>query len=76
VTFRERIDIGPTNLTPQEVQDVVQEMGDTYKGNAYHLLQRCAVLATFSAELAEDVCCGSDACTSIPSRGRWRWALS
>jgi hypothetical protein len=41
VTFRERQVIGTTSLTPQEVQDAVQEMGDVYKGNAYHLLQRC-----------------------------------
>jgi hypothetical protein len=51
VTFRERIDIGPTNLTAQEVQDVVQEMGETYKGNAYHLLQRNC--NTFSNELCK-----------------------
>ena len=41
MTFRERQVIGTTSLTPQEVQDAVQEMGDVYKGNAYHLLQRC-----------------------------------
>lgn len=41
VTFRERQVIGTTSLTPQEVQDAMQEMGDVYKGNAYHLLQRC-----------------------------------
>lgn len=41
VTFRERIVVGDTSLTPQEVQDVVQDMGEVYKGNAYHLLQRC-----------------------------------
>jgi PPPDE putative peptidase domain len=41
VTFRERLVIGQTSLTPQGVQDAVQEMGDVYKGNAYHLLQRC-----------------------------------
>ena len=40
MTFRERQVIGTTSLTPQEVQDAVQEMGDVYKGNAYHLLQR------------------------------------
>lgn len=42
VTFRERLVIGNTSLTPQEVQDAVQDMGGVYKGNAYHLLQRCA----------------------------------
>ena len=27
-------------MTPQHVQQAVQEMGEQYKGNAYHLLQR------------------------------------
>ena len=40
VTFRERIKIGETSLSPQEVQVTVQEMGESFKGNAYHLLQR------------------------------------
>lgn len=40
VTFRESIEIGETTLSPQEVQQVVHEMGMTYKGNRYHLLQR------------------------------------
>lgn len=46
MTFRERQVIGSTSLTPQEVQDAVQEMGDVYKGNAYHLLQRCVETRT------------------------------
>lgn len=40
VIFRESIQVGTTQLSPQRVQQVVQEMGETYKGNAYHLLQR------------------------------------
>lgn len=51
VTFRERVDIGYTNLSPQEVQDAVQEMGEVYKGNAYHLLQRNC--NTFSNDLCK-----------------------
>lgn len=27
-------------MSPQRVQQAVQEMGEQYKGNAYHLLQR------------------------------------
>ena len=41
VTFRERIKIGDTSLTAQEVQDAVQEMGVAFRGNSYHLLQKC-----------------------------------
>lgn len=40
VLFRESIQVGTTQMSPQRVQQVVQEMGETYKGNAYHLLQR------------------------------------
>ena len=45
VTFRERIRIGSTAMTAQEVQDTVNEMGGAFRGNSYHLLQKCA--ATF-----------------------------
>ena len=27
-------------MSPQQVQQAVQQMGETYKGNSYHLLQR------------------------------------
>jgi len=40
VTFRESVEIGETALSPQEVQQVVHEMGFAYKGNRYHLLQK------------------------------------
>ena len=40
VTFRESVEIGETALSPQEVQQVVHEMGSAYKGNRYHLLQK------------------------------------
>lgn len=31
--------MGDTSLTPQQVQHLVQQMGQHYKGNKYHLLQ-------------------------------------
>lgn len=37
--FRESILMGETSLTPQQVQHLVQQMGQHYKGNKYHLLQ-------------------------------------
>ncbi|GAB4820977.1 hypothetical protein N2152v2_008023 [Parachlorella kessleri] len=51
VTFRESVPIGETSLSPQEVHAVVQQMGRTYRGNQYHLLQmNCN---TFSSDLCE-----------------------
>ncbi len=32
--------MGETDLTQQEVQQLVSRMGNEYKGNRYHLLQR------------------------------------
>ncbi|DBA96750.1 TPA: hypothetical protein ACH3X1_015589 [Trebouxia sp. C0004] len=40
VLFRESVLVGHTQMSPQHVQQAVQEMGEQYKGNAYHLLQR------------------------------------
>lgn len=40
VIFRESVLVGTTHMSPQRVQQAVQEMGEQYKGNAYHLLQR------------------------------------
>ena len=40
VIFRESIVVGETTLSQQEVQQLVHSMGETYKGNRYHLLQR------------------------------------
>ena len=40
VLFRESVLVGETSMSPQRVQQAVQEMGEQYKGNAYHLLQR------------------------------------
>jgi hypothetical protein len=40
VLFRESVVVGETSLTPQQVQQAVQELGQEYKGNRYHLLQR------------------------------------
>ena len=49
VVFRERILVGTTELSPQQVYRVVQELGREFKGNRYHLLQmNCN---TFSSEL-------------------------
>ncbi|GIL72375.1 hypothetical protein Vretimale_4154 [Volvox reticuliferus] len=40
VVFRESIPMGETDLTQQEIHHLVQRMGNDYKGNNYHLLQR------------------------------------
>jgi len=39
VLFRESIEMGETDLTPAQVQALVQQMGQQYKGCQYHLLQ-------------------------------------
>mmetsp|Transcript_31077 Transcript_31077/g.69004 ORF Transcript_31077/g.69004 Transcript_31077/m.69004 type:complete len:204 (-) Transcript_31077:621-1232(-) len=40
VLFRESIYMGETDLTAVEVQQLVSKLGQEYKGNRYHLLQR------------------------------------
>eukprot|EP00983_Pelagomonas_calceolata_P110164 1159639-Pelagomonas_calceolata.AAC.8 len=40
VFFRESIYMGETNFSPAEVQQLVYKMGEAYRGNKYHLLQR------------------------------------
>ena len=40
VVWRERVVVGETDMNPQEVQEVVQQLGNEYRGNAYHLLER------------------------------------
>ncbi|EFJ49855.1 hypothetical protein VOLCADRAFT_73996 [Volvox carteri f. nagariensis] len=40
VVFRESIPMGETTMTQQEIHHLVQRMGNEYKGNNYHLLQR------------------------------------
>ncbi|KAG2494192.1 hypothetical protein HYH03_007550 [Edaphochlamys debaryana] len=40
VIFRESVPMGETNLSQQEIHHLVQRMGNEYKGNNYHLLQR------------------------------------
>lgn len=40
VTFRESIPLGETDLTQAEIHALIQHMGNEYKGNKYHLLQR------------------------------------
>ena len=32
--------MGDTNFSPAEVQQLVYKMGEAYRGNKYHLLQR------------------------------------
>ncbi|KAI8469547.1 MAG: PPPDE putative peptidase domain-containing protein [Monoraphidium minutum] len=39
VLYRESVYMGETDLTPAQVQALVQQMGQQYRGNAYHLLQ-------------------------------------
>ncbi|GBF94663.1 hypothetical protein Rsub_07399 [Raphidocelis subcapitata] len=39
VMFRTQIPMGQTDLTPAQVQALVRQMGQHYKGNTYHLLQ-------------------------------------
>lgn len=39
IALREAILVGHTTLTPTEVYELVQSMGQEYKGNKYHLLQ-------------------------------------
>lgn len=41
--------VGQTSLSPREVYSLVQELGQLFKGNAYHLLQQNC--NTFSDEL-------------------------
>ncbi len=38
--WRESVVIGETSMEAQEVQEVVQALGNEYKGTAYHLLER------------------------------------
>lgn len=40
VLYRESIIIGETSMSREEVHELVQKMGEEYKGNLYHLLQR------------------------------------
>ena len=38
--FRESVYVGHTTLSRQEVDEVCDKLGETYRGNQYHLLQR------------------------------------
>jgi len=51
VRWRERIVVGRTGLSPQETYDLVRMMGQEYKGNKYHLLQKNC--NNFSADLCQ-----------------------
>lgn len=49
VAWREAVLVGRTSLSPTQVYELVQAMGQEYKGNRYHLLQmNCN---SFSADL-------------------------
>lgn len=50
VVWRESVVVGETDMDAQEVQEVVQQLGNEYRGNAYHLLERNC--NHFSDELA------------------------
>ncbi len=54
VVFRQSIMIGETGLSPEEVQMLVQTLGQTYKGNRYHLLQRNC--NHFASDLSYQLC--------------------
>jgi len=40
VIFRESVVVGETTLSQSEVQQAVYALGETFKGNSYHLLER------------------------------------
>ena len=40
VVFRESVTVGETRASPEEVQQIVQSLGDSFRGTSYHLLQR------------------------------------
>ena len=70
VTFRESIPIGQTSLLPAEVYSLVQQMGQSYRGNQYHLLQmNCN---TFSSDLCERLT-GRAAPAWVREGGRGLW---
>ncbi|EIE25303.1 DUF862-domain-containing protein [Coccomyxa subellipsoidea C-169] len=50
VVWRESVVVGETDMDAHEVQEVVQQLGNEYRGNAYHLLERNC--NHFSDELA------------------------
>lgn len=54
VVFRQSVLIGETTLTAEEVQSLVQTLGQTYKGNRYHLLQRNC--NHFASDLSYQLC--------------------
>ncbi|KAK9788132.1 hypothetical protein WJX73_003507 [Symbiochloris irregularis] len=54
VVWRESVVVGDTHMGPQEVQDLVQSLGNKYKGRSYHLLQRNC--NHFSEELVWRLC--------------------
>ena len=40
IEFRETVTIGTTSLSPNEVEDLVRQMGLNYQGRSYHLLDK------------------------------------
>ena len=74
VLYRESIIIGETNMSKQQIHALIQEMGNNYKGNLYHLLQRNC--NHFSDELAFKLCkAHAPAWVSLPHMRHWIWGI-
>lgn len=54
VTFRESAVVGVTELSSEEVQQLVHNLGQAYRGNRYHLLQRNC--NHFASDLSYQLC--------------------
>lgn len=39
-TCRESIEIGYTDLTKPEIEGIIEQLGDQYRGDQYHLLKK------------------------------------